>query len=309
MTRYHSTLLAAVAALALAAGTGLAAAQTMSPGGEHGKANERHATPSSQSAGSQGAMSRESREGREAQQPTGEETNPSKHGAADKGEHGSKSTAQRDQRLKGLQGNAAGEGQQGASAGETEPGQHNGNRSAEHRGKHNRSTAQQEHKLKGLHGQVNQPKAGSNAQNNGTSRPNNGGPNATQNGRDSGRPGGSMNARENNEGGTTPNETARSGEARGSGRVEGADITLNDQQRSEIRKTVIEGRSAPRVSHVDFDVRIGTVVPRRRIHLIRVPETLVRIEPRWRGYEYFVFEDEVVIVDPHDLKIVAIIPV
>jgi hypothetical protein len=35
----------------------------------------------------------------------------------------------------------------------------------------------------------------------------------------------------------------------------------------------------------------------------------VRIEPRWRGFLYFVYEDEIVVVNPHDMHIVAVVAV
>jgi Protein of unknown function (DUF1236) len=89
----------------------------------------------------------------------------------------------------------------------------------------------------------------------------------------------------------------------------GANVTLNDQQRTQIRDTIINGRGAPRVGSVDFDVNVGTVVPRGHLHLVRVPQTLVRIDPGWRGFLYFVYNDEVVIVDPHDMRIVQVLPV
>jgi hypothetical protein len=89
----------------------------------------------------------------------------------------------------------------------------------------------------------------------------------------------------------------------------GVNVKLNDQQRNEIRSTVIEKSGAPRVGHVDFDVMVGTVVPRERVHVAPVPETLVQIEPEWRGYRYFVYNDEIVIVNPRDMKIVAVLPV
>jgi uncharacterized protein DUF1236 len=85
-------------------------------------------------------------------------------------------------------------------------------------------------------------------------------------------------------------------------------IQLSEEQRTRIRNTVIDSRKAPRVGHVDFDVSVGTHVP-RHIHFAAVPETLIRIQPKWRGYRYFVYEDEIVIVDPHDLTIVAVVPV
>ena len=88
-----------------------------------------------------------------------------------------------------------------------------------------------------------------------------------------------------------------------------ANVSLNEQQRTQIRETVINSRSAPRVSNVDFSVNVGTVVPRGHIHLVRVPETLIRIEPRWRHYLYFVFNNEIVIVDPRSMRIVDVLPV
>jgi Protein of unknown function (DUF1236) len=88
-----------------------------------------------------------------------------------------------------------------------------------------------------------------------------------------------------------------------------ANVSLNEQQRTQIRETVINSRSAPRVSNVDFSVNVGTVVPRRHIHLVRVPETLIRIEPRWRHYLYFVFNNEIVIVEPRTMRIVQVLPV
>ena len=80
-----------------------------------------------------------------------------------------------------------------------------------------------------------------------------------------------------------PMEGASAGEsANGAPRGRGS-VNLSEQQRTRIKDTIIEGRNAPRVGHVDFDVRVGTVVPRGSIHITRVPDTLVRIEPRWRG--------------------------
>ncbi len=93
------------------------------------------------------------------------------------------------------------------------------------------------------------------------------------------------------------------------GNASGVNVQLNDEQRTQIRRTVIEARGAPRVDHVNFDVQVGTVIPRREIHVAPVPETLVRIYPDWRRYLYFVYEDEVVVVNPGDMRIVAVLPV
>jgi hypothetical protein len=84
---------------------------------------------------------------------------------------------------------------------------------------------------------------------------------------------------------------------------------LSEEQRTHIRQTLIDPRGARRVGHVDFDVRVGTQVPRDQIDLIQVPDTLVQIDPEWQGFLYFVYEDEIVVVDPNDMEIVAVLPV
>jgi hypothetical protein len=40
-----------------------------------------------------------------------------------------------------------------------------------------------------------------------------------------------------------------------------------------------------------------------------VPETIVEIVPQYRGFRYIVVEDELVIIDPETLEIVAVLPV
>jgi hypothetical protein len=86
-------------------------------------------------------------------------------------------------------------------------------------------------------------------------------------------------------------------------------VTLNDEQRTKIRQTVIGAHGAPRVSHVDFDLAVGTVIPRGHIHFVPVPRLLVDIEPAWRGCDYFIYEDELVIFDPRTMTIIAVVPV
>lgn len=92
------------------------------------------------------------------------------------------------------------------------------------------------------------------------------------------------------------------------GNASGMKAPLTDAQRTQIRNTVIDARGAPKVGQVNFDVTVGTAIPRGRVHVVPVPETLVRIEPAWRGMLYFVYSDEVVIVNPRDMKIVAVVP-
>jgi hypothetical protein len=85
-------------------------------------------------------------------------------------------------------------------------------------------------------------------------------------------------------------------------------VNLTSEQKTKIHSVIIADRSAPRVAHVDFDVRVGTVVPRGKVKLAPLPSSIVEIEPAWRGFEYFLVGDEIVVVDPNTFDIVAVIP-
>jgi hypothetical protein len=93
------------------------------------------------------------------------------------------------------------------------------------------------------------------------------------------------------------------------GNASGVNIKLTDEQRSRIRTTVIGASGAPRVTSVNFDITVGTVVPRGNVEIVPVSDTLVQIEPAWRGYSYFIYEEEIVIVSPDDMRIVAVVAV
>jgi len=86
-----------------------------------------------------------------------------------------------------------------------------------------------------------------------------------------------------------------------------SNVSLTVEQKSTIRRTVLTG-SAPRVTNVNFDIRIGTVVP-RTVRVAPLPVTLIEIEPEWRGYMYFVYNDEIIVVEPSTLRIVAVLEV
>ena len=102
-------------------------------------------------------------------------------------------------------------------------------------------------------------------------------------------------------------ESATSERRRQEGNASGMNVRLSSEQRTEIRSRVIEAQGAPRVTSVNFNIAVGTVVPRDSVEIAPVPETLVEIEPEWRGFLYFVYEDDVVIVNPGDMRIIAVV--
>jgi hypothetical protein len=88
----------------------------------------------------------------------------------------------------------------------------------------------------------------------------------------------------------------------------GVSVSFTTEQRTKIRETVFKGSNAPRVSSVTFSLNVGTPVP-RTVRIVEVPDVIVEVHPEWRGYRYFIVNDELVIVEPDTLKIVAIIDV
>jgi hypothetical protein len=82
-------------------------------------------------------------------------------------------------------------------------------------------------------------------------------------------------------------------------------VQLTGEQKTKIRSTVLTS-SAPRVTNVNFSIHVGTVVP-RTVRVVEVPPTLIEIHPAWRGKRYFVYNDEIIIVEPDTYKIVEVI--
>lgn len=87
----------------------------------------------------------------------------------------------------------------------------------------------------------------------------------------------------------------------------GASAKLSTEQRTQITSVIREQHVAP-VTNVDFAISVGTRVPRERVHLLPLPGKVVTIYPQWRGYEFFLVRDEIVVVDPRTLEIVDVIP-
>src|SRR5262249_7789372 len=90
----------------------------------------------------------------------------------------------------------------------------------------------------------------------------------------------------------------------------GGAVSLTNEQKTKIRTSVLQAGSAPKIerSQINFSLNVGTVVP-RSVHVAAVPTTLVEIHPAWRGFKYFVVADEIIIVEPDTLRIVAVLTV
>lgn len=86
----------------------------------------------------------------------------------------------------------------------------------------------------------------------------------------------------------------------------GGSMRLSQEQRTKIRGVLVQ-HDVVRVDHPTFSVTVGTRVP-RDVHITVLPEEIVTLVPEYRGYEYVMVRDEILIIDPNTLEIVAIIP-
>jgi len=89
----------------------------------------------------------------------------------------------------------------------------------------------------------------------------------------------------------------------GQGAAAGA-AKLSTEQRTKITAIIKEQKVQP--THLNVSVTVGTRVP-TSVHLYPVPVEVVDIYPEWRGFDYILVGDEIVIIDPHSHEIVAII--
>lgn len=85
----------------------------------------------------------------------------------------------------------------------------------------------------------------------------------------------------------------------------GAGAKLSTEQRTKIT-TVIRNEHVQPVTNVNFSVSVGTRVP-RTVSFHPLPQDIVTIYPRWRGFEFFLVRDQIVVVDPRTLEIVAVL--
>jgi Protein of unknown function (DUF1236) len=86
----------------------------------------------------------------------------------------------------------------------------------------------------------------------------------------------------------------------------GAPANLSTEQRTTIR-TVIKKQNVQPVTNVNFTISVGTKVPRTGVRFYPVPVELVQIYPSWRGYDYFLVGDQIIVVNPRTHEIVAVL--
>lgn len=82
---------------------------------------------------------------------------------------------------------------------------------------------------------------------------------------------------------------------------------LSTDKQVRISQTLTRERLAEPERNLNISIRVGERAP-DRVRFHRLPDTIVSIEPEYRGYDYFTTEEEIVIVEPRTHRIVSQIP-
>jgi hypothetical protein len=86
----------------------------------------------------------------------------------------------------------------------------------------------------------------------------------------------------------------------------GAGAKLSTEQRTKIT-TVIKEQHVQPVTNVNFSISVGTRVPRSGVTFHPLPAEIVTFYPQWRGYEYILVRDQILVIDPRTGEIVDVI--
>lgn len=89
------------------------------------------------------------------------------------------------------------------------------------------------------------------------------------------------------------------GQGAGAGRA-----NLSPEQRTKISTIFRQHKVTP--ARLNVSVSVGTRVP-ASVHFYPLPEQVVVIYPEWRGYDYILVGDQVLVIDPRSHEIVAIL--
>jgi hypothetical protein len=92
---------------------------------------------------------------------------------------------------------------------------------------------------------------------------------------------------------TTTGQGAASGSAK-----------ISAEQRTKISTVIRQRKVEP--AHLTVSVNVGTRVP-DSVHFYPLPQEVFVIYPEWRGYDYILVGDQIVVIDPRTHEIVAIL--
>ena len=104
--------------------------------------------------------------------------------------------------------------------------------------------------------------------------------------------------------GAAPGAAAQKGPAQ-KGSESFAAVPMSTEQNVRFRENM-KGEKAERLTGVPFSISIGDEVP-RSVHYYRLPARVVEYAPQYRDFDYILVGDDILILDPHSHRIVAVI--
>jgi hypothetical protein len=79
---------------------------------------------------------------------------------------------------------------------------------------------------------------------------------------------------------------------------------LSTEQRTKVTSIIREHKVQP--TKLSVSVSIGTRVP-ASVHLYPLPVQVIEVYPAWRGFEYILVGDQIVVINPRTHEIVAVL--
>ncbi|HZQ14294.1 MAG TPA: DUF1236 domain-containing protein [Pseudolabrys sp.] len=90
----------------------------------------------------------------------------------------------------------------------------------------------------------------------------------------------------------------------GQGAAAGAGANLSTEQRTKITTILKQHKVEP--AKLNISVHVGARVP-ETVHFYPLPTEVVEIYPEWRGFDYILVGDEIIVVNPRTHLIVAVL--
>ena len=100
-------------------------------------------------------------------------------------------------------------------------------------------------------------------------------------------------------GATEQNRTTTTGQGAASGSAK-----LSTEQRTKITTIFKQHKVEP--TKLSVSVSVGTRIP-TSVHLYPIPVQVVEVYPEWRGFNYILVGDQIIVVNPRTHEIVAIL--
>ena len=101
------------------------------------------------------------------------------------------------------------------------------------------------------------------------------------------------------QGATEQNRTTTTGQGAASGSAK-----LSTEQRTKITTIFKQHKVEP--TKLSVSVSVGTRIP-TSVHLYPIPVQVVEVYPEWRGFNYILVGDQIIVVNPRTHEIVAIL--